>query len=141
MTATGPGGRMAITAEVRDALRRAARGGERERCGLLFGPPDGAGGDAVATVCVELPNERDAADAFALDPGRVVAAAREQRARGLALVATWHTHLGGGPAASAADLACCGDGWRVVIAAGEELAAHAAGDGRAMALRVLHDPA
>lgn len=131
---------LAITAEVRDALRRAAGDATRERCGLLFGRARTTDG-AVATRCVELPNERAAVDAFTIDPARVVAAARDHRARGLDLVAVWHTHPRGAAVASAADLAGCRAGWCVVIAAGDDLAAYAAGDGRALALRVVREPA
>lgn len=103
-----------ITSHVRDAiLAHAAREGHREACGLLLGQP----GDIVAhieTSNVAAQPERG----FEIDPTTLLAAHRDARGDGGAVVGWYHSHPNGRGEPSATDAArAVEDGKLWVIAA------------------------
>lgn len=72
---------------------------------------------------------------FDLDPGTLVAAERDARARGLEIVGIWHSHADAAARLSRADLAVAYDGWLHAVTAVErgsvrELRAFRVDDGR-----------
>jgi proteasome lid subunit RPN8/RPN11 len=102
-----PPPRVRIDPAAMDAVlvaHKAAVGGHAEPCGLLLG--------GVSTGIVRVQEVRPLANvhptpdrAFLLPAPGAVAAAREARERGLAIVGVWHGHLHGPAALSEADAA------------------------------------
>jgi proteasome lid subunit RPN8/RPN11 len=109
----------ALRAQILDAARAVA---PRECCGLVLGRR----GEREAAATALHPARNLAADArrFAIDPADHIAAQKAARAAGLAVIGCYHSHPGGPPAPSAADLAGAGEeGLFWLIAAGGRLAA------------------
>jgi proteasome lid subunit RPN8/RPN11 len=94
--------------------RFAIRAYPREACGVLVGRRRG---DSIDVDDV-LPagNLAARADRFELDPGDLVAADRDARARGLDLVGVWHSHPDAEARPSPADVDGAFGGWAHVIA-------------------------
>lgn len=99
--------RVFIAAAALDAVLRAhkaAVGGPKEPCGLMLGHVDGAR-IHIAEVRV-LENVHPSPErAFLLPATGAVAAAREARERGLAVIGVWHGHLRGLACLSESDAA------------------------------------
>lgn len=100
--------RIALSAAAAVSLAR-ARGGERERCGLLFGAKRGKTWN-VARV-IEVRNAASGVDRFTLDPVDTVRAILEQEALGLSCLGAWHTHPESPAELSPRDRVGAQEGW------------------------------
>lgn len=82
----------------RDMLEAAWEAAPLEACGLLAG----AGGRA--SKCYVLANADESAEHYSMQPAEQFAAVKDMRARGLALVAIWHSHPASHARMSAEDM-------------------------------------
>jgi len=115
--------RVALPLALRAQILRAAQDAHpRECCGLVEGVCEGQ--DFRIAVLHPARNLAEAADRFEIDPHDQFAAYKTARARGAAIVGCYHSHPGGQPAPSAADLAGAGEeDFLWLIASGETLGA------------------
>jgi proteasome lid subunit RPN8/RPN11 len=112
----------------RQILEEARAAGPRECCGLIEGARDGK----RFRVTALHPARNLSADTgrFQIDPHDQFAAQRTARANRAAIVGCYHSHLGGTPAPSAADLSGAAEqNFLWLIAAGERLDAFVYLDG------------
>lgn len=96
-----------------EALRVVAgcAGGRVERCGLLFGSADRIEAAREVRNVADDPARR-----FEIDPAALIAAHRDARAGGPALVGCFHTHPAGAAAPSPCDEeSAAGNGWAWLI--------------------------
>lgn len=110
------------TSRVLQALRDAARAAHpRECCGLLLG--EIGGGDARITQVVPTANvASDPLHRFEIDPAALIAAHRQARAGGPAVLGYYHSHPSGVAVPSATDKAgAARDGQIWAIVAGEDI--------------------
>jgi proteasome lid subunit RPN8/RPN11 len=109
--------RLALPAAHAGELRRLAReASPREACGLLLGELDGDLArvrEHVRSVNLEARRGR-----FLVDPAAQLAAERRAEATGLRVLGAWHSHPGGAPEPSPADLAGAAYPLLVVLACG-----------------------
>lgn len=115
----------------------------REGCGLLAGTR--AAGEVRVARAHPAANLASSRSRFVVDPGDLVAADDAARAAGLELVGAWHSHPGGEPRPSRADLEGAWDGWITLIvglgAGGARLAAWRADGARLVELPLAHEGA
>jgi proteasome lid subunit RPN8/RPN11 len=110
----------ALVARIHQEATEAA---PRECCGLLEGLCEDA---SRFTVTALHPARNLAADPdkFEIDPRDHIAAAKQARARGRAIIGCYHSHPGGAARPSASDIAgAAEENFLWLIAAGEELGA------------------
>ena len=116
--------RVALPARLAAAIReQAGVAHPRECCGLIEGvreDPQTFTVTALHPAC----NLATDPDKFEIDPRDHIAAAKQARARGRAIIGCYHSHPAGAARMSAADMAGGSeDNFLWVIAAGDELAA------------------
>jgi proteasome lid subunit RPN8/RPN11 len=127
--------RVRLAAGVAEGLRAASDAARpREACGLLAGTR--SRGEVRVARALPARNLARAADAFVVDPGDLVAADDAARADGLELVGAWHSHPGGGPEPSRADLDGAWPGSIALIVGAQRVAAWTIEGGRAVELPV-----
>jgi desampylase len=114
--------RLSLPPALRDEIARAARDAAAyECCGIISGVIEGDTARALALHPAR--NLSDRADRFEIDPRDHFEALRVARAAGHAVIGCYHSHPGGEPKPSAADLAGAGEeNFIWLIAAGETLA-------------------
>jgi proteasome lid subunit RPN8/RPN11 len=116
--------RVELPARLAAAIREEAKAAApRECCGLLEGECDKA---QRFTVTAIHPARNLAADPdrFEIDPRDHIAAAKQARGRGRAIIGCYHSHPRGAARPSASDIAgAAEDNFVWLIAAGNELAA------------------
>lgn len=109
----------ALAAAIREEARAAA---PRECCGLIEGLRE----DGQRFTITALHPARNLApdpDKFEIDPRDHIAAAKQARARGRAIIGCYHSHPRGAAQPSPSDMAgAAEDNFLWLIAAGEELA-------------------
>ncbi len=117
-------------------LAEARLAAPRECCGLVLGHSNGEA--ATAAAIHPARNLADADDRFDIAPEDHFAAQRAARAAGQAVIGCYHSHPGGEPRPSAADLAGAGEeGFFWLIAAGGALAAFVLENGRFAAVELV----
>jgi proteasome lid subunit RPN8/RPN11 len=110
----------ALAAAIREQARAAA---PRECCGLVEGLCEDASRFTV-TALHPARNLAAGPDRFEIDPRDHIAAAKQARARGRAIIGCYHSHPRGAARPSASDIAgAAEDNFLWLIAAGEDLAA------------------
>jgi proteasome lid subunit RPN8/RPN11 len=87
-----------------------------EACGLLAGPPSGAGEAQPATVCYPTANAAASARVYVVEPRDFLAADRDADRRNLEIVAVFHSHTHTDAYPSPTDIAQAPDpGWHYVL--------------------------
>lgn len=105
-----------LTAETRANLERWVRDGyPRETCGVLVGRAEGALRRVLGAVRARNLDVARDGDRYELDPGDLVAADADARARGLALLGIWHSHPDRPALPSDADRATAWRSWSYLI--------------------------
>jgi proteasome lid subunit RPN8/RPN11/molybdopterin converting factor small subunit len=105
-----------LSADVRAQLERRVRAGyPHETCGLLVGSEQDGGIQVRRAVQARNLVVERARDRYELDPLDHMAADREARAHGLALVGVWHSHPDHPAVPSETDRASAWEGWSYLI--------------------------
>jgi proteasome lid subunit RPN8/RPN11 len=116
----------ALVAEIHQEAKAAA---PRECCGLLEGRRQGE--DFIVTALHAARNLDPDPDRFEIDPRDHIAAAKQARVRGRAIIGCYHSHPRGPARPSASDLAGASEeNFLWLIAAGEVLSAFVYSRGR-----------
>jgi proteasome lid subunit RPN8/RPN11 len=119
---------VAISRALLDEIRALAAARDDEVCGLLLGRADRI--EAIRPAANVAP---DPSRHFEIDPAMLIAAHRQARAGGPAVIGHYHSHPSGVTAPSATDAACAApDGSLWLIVAGEEATLWRAGRGTAV---------
>lgn len=106
--------RVIIARTLLDTIHREARGQQAEICGLLLGRPG-----RIEQVRAAANIAPDPARHFEVDPAVLLAAHREARGGGSAVIGHYHSHPSGIAVPSATDAACAApDGSLWLIVAG-----------------------
>jgi proteasome lid subunit RPN8/RPN11 len=103
---------VAISPDLLARIRaEAAASPDREICGLLFGTTDRIEDARALPNVAERPE-----DSFELDPARLIAAHRDERAGGARIIGCYHSHPNGSADPSPRDLAAAQPGslWVIV---------------------------
>ena len=87
-----------------------------EACGLVAGPPAGAGQRAHASACYPATNAAASSRVYTVEPRDMLRADREAVAAGLEVLGVWHSHTHTDAYPSPTDVAQAPDpGWHYVL--------------------------